>query len=430
VSELNIALISTDKLPVPPIAGGAVQLYIEGILPYISKHHRVTVFSIDHPGLKPEEEKDGVKHVRLAAKDRAEYVSNLKGRLTEGFDLVHVFNRPAWVVELCKGLPDTKFSLSLHNEMFVPEKLNARDAENCISRVEFISTVSRFIAEGVKKLYPEAERKLHVVYAGADTEKFKPAWSPEGIANKNRLKKKYNLEKYKIVLFVGRLSVKKGVHVLLKAMQKVMETHTDVALVLVGSKWYGGNRTDEYVRSVTDISKSLPGPVVMTGFLPPDEIPAYYNMADIFVCPSQWNEPLARVHYEAMAAGLPIITTNRGGNPEVIIGEGNGLVLNEYANPDAMADYIEYLLGKPHLIDEMGRKGYALAMEKYNWKRVAEDLLKLFARVEEKIGRKSPSPTDKKEKKKTDGVKVDSIDYSMLTETYRNYLKKWHNRYY
>ena len=42
---MKIALICTEKLPVPPVAGGAVQLYISEILPYISKEHDITVFS-------------------------------------------------------------------------------------------------------------------------------------------------------------------------------------------------------------------------------------------------------------------------------------------------------------------------------------------------------------------------------------------------
>ncbi|MCY8887189.1 glycosyltransferase, partial [Bacillus spizizenii] len=54
--------------------------------------------------------------------------------------------------------------------------------------------------------------------------------------------------------------------------------------------------------------------VIFTKFIPADDIPNLFLMADVFVCSSQWNEPLARVNYEAMAAGTPLITTNRGGN--------------------------------------------------------------------------------------------------------------------
>ena len=84
----------------------------------------------------------------------------------------------------------------------------------------------------------------------------------------------------------------------------------------------------------------FPGPFIFTCFIPPADIPAYYSIGDLFVCASQWSEPLARVHYEAMAAGLPIITTNRGGNAEVIAGYGNGIVIDEYDSSDVMAQQI------------------------------------------------------------------------------------------
>jgi len=49
--KMKIALICTEKLPVPPVAGGAVQLYISEILPYLKERHNITVFSKIHPGL-------------------------------------------------------------------------------------------------------------------------------------------------------------------------------------------------------------------------------------------------------------------------------------------------------------------------------------------------------------------------------------------
>lgn len=454
---MNIALISSEKLPVPPIAGGAVQLYIEGILPYLSKYHNITVFSIDYPGLPQDEKKDGVRYIRVPAKDNIEYVNNLKNKLTKDFDLIHVFNRPAWILELSSVLPGVRFSLSLHNEMFEAEKLPAPKAVECISKVEFINTVSRFIADGVKYLYPEAESKLNVVYSGADTGKYKPNWTQEGVANKNRLKEKYQIQNYRVVLFVGRLSVKKGVHILLKAMKKVMDMHHDVALVIIGSKWYGGNKSDDYTKSLENLSRSFTSPIVFTGYLPPSEVISHYNLGDIFVCPSQWNEPLARVHYEAMAAGLPIITTNRGGNAEVVSGKGNGLVIDDYSNPDALADYICYFLNKPSKIQEMGKAGRMLAEKMYDWERVAADVLNAFTRVEEKL--KAPAqknekipqqkiqqkteaaPQVKTQKKIEAGGKTgtQSIDYTSYSaayreylekESYKNYREKWRNRDY
>ncbi|RCX12526.1 spore coat protein SA [Anaerobacterium chartisolvens] len=374
---MKIAMICTEKLPVPPIAGGAVQIYIEGILPYLSWLNDITVYGIQYEGLASEETKYDVRYIRLPAKTASEYVKNLRAALqAEDYDLIHVFNRPLWILSLSEALTDAKFSLSLHNEMFHPEKISNHDAVKCIERVEFINTVSKFIADSVIKSYPMAAPKLNVVYSAADISLYSPPWTERGILNKRLLKERYGLKGYKTVLFVGRLSVKKGVHILMKAMKRVMLDHPKTALVIVGSKWYGGNKTDDYTRSLHTLSKELAGPVIFTGFVPPSQIPALYNLGDIFVCPSQWDEPLARVHYEAMASGLPVITTNRGGNSEVVRGYGNGRVINDYNNPDAFASCINYLLDNPQKRTEMGHKGRKCVEERFNWERVSKEVLK------------------------------------------------------
>lgn len=380
---MKIALICTEKLPVPPISGGAIQIYIEGILPELSKRHEITVFSIKNESLPDEEEINGVKYIRVAGNNRTEYVRNIELKLDDCYDLIHVFNRPRWVVTLSKKLPKTKFSLSLHNEMIHEAKIPRDMALTCIKRVEFITTVSKFIADGVLKLYPEAEGKIYTVYSGVDIDKFKPVMSEEGIQNKETLKKELGIEHKKVVLFVGRLGEKKGADKLITAMKSVMDIRFDVALVIIGSKWYGANTTDDYSKSVVSLSQSLNGPVIFTGYLSHEVIPAYYNVGDIFVCPSQWSEPLARVHYEAMAAGLPIITTNRGGNKEVIEGYNNGIVIDDFSNPDAFSEQILSLLDNPAKASTMGLQGRKLAEEKYSWNRVADDLLKLFKIAEE-----------------------------------------------
>lgn len=369
-------MICTEKLPVPPVAGGAVQLYIEGVLPYLSKDHMITVYSIQYPGLPDEEVVNNVRYVRVSGKTDTIYVNNLKARVDKSYDLVHVFNRPRTVLSLMQVLPDTKFSLSLHNEMFHQEKISQEDGARCIERVEFINTVSKFIADRVKSRFPSAEGKLNVVYSGANVTDYKPGWSAEGALNKLQLKRKYGLEDKKVVLFVGRLSQKKGVHILLNAMKKVMETDPGTALVIIGSKWYGKNDSDDYTKSIMNLSKSLTGPIVFTGFVPPKSIPELFNLGDVFVCASQWSEPLARVHFEAMAAGLPIITTDRGGNAEVVDGYGNGLVIEEYKDCNVMADKISFLLKNPQKALDMGKKGRILVEQKFNWERVANEIFK------------------------------------------------------
>ncbi|TYQ15538.1 UNVERIFIED_CONTAM: spore coat protein SA [Acetivibrio alkalicellulosi] len=371
---MKIALICTEKLPVPPIAGGAVQLYISEILPYISKDYDITVYCKSHPSLANEETVDNVRYVRIPAKTPFSYITKVKDVLDNNFDLIHVFNRPRWVPELSESFPNTKFSLSLHNEMFNTDKIPEDKAIECINRVEFINTVSKFIADGIKNLYPQAQNKLNVVYSGVNTQKYSTNWSPTGIANKLMLKDKYGLKDKKVILHVTRLSPKKGTHIVLAATKKVMEKHPDAALFIVGSKWYGKNEDDEYTMYCRNLSNEIDGKVVFTGFIPPYEIPSLYNIGDIFVCASQWKEPLARVHYEAMGAGLPIITTDRGGNAEIFEHNVNGLIIKDYKNPDSFTDNINFLLSNPQIALELGKNARKTACDKYTWQRVADEV--------------------------------------------------------
>jgi spore coat protein SA len=79
-----------------------------------------------------------------------------------------------------------------------------------------------------------------------------------------------------------------------------------------------------------------------------------------------------------MATGLCTITTARGGNPEVIIPEKNGIVIADYENPDAFAEKIDYLLSRPQESEEMGRTGRQLAELYYSWSRVSWDILSII----------------------------------------------------
>ena len=115
---MKIALICTEKLPVPPVLGGAIQQYIDGVLPYLSRYHEVTVFCIAHPSLPEQEIVDGVNYIRVPGRNKKEYLNNVMAQLKDEFDIVHVFNRPLWVPVLGKKLKNAKFSLSIHNECF------------------------------------------------------------------------------------------------------------------------------------------------------------------------------------------------------------------------------------------------------------------------------------------------------------------------
>ena len=112
----------------------------------------------------------------------------------------------------------------------------------------------------------------------------------------------------------------------------------------------------DYIAYVRNLSNKLTVPVVATGFVSPYEIQNWFAAADIFVCTSLWQEPLARVHYEAMATGLLIVTTARGGNPEVILLGENGLVVENPDDPIGFEEKIAEILSNKALMKKMGKR--------------------------------------------------------------------------
>ncbi|HHV55996.1 MAG TPA: glycosyltransferase family 4 protein [Firmicutes bacterium] len=378
---MRIALVPTEKLPVPPVRGGAIQIYIDGIIPFLTRYHDITVYSVTDPELPAESTLGGAKVIRLPG---TRYHHNVAQALREAeFDVLHIFNRPAWVASFAEAQPGARLILSLHNEMFQPDKISAENATTCLEAVDRLVTVSHFLAGSVAARYPQAEQKTSVIYSGVDPDLYLPRWHPRARSLRAKLARRLGFDPdAPVILNVGRLSPKKGTHIIIQAMETVHERFPDAVLIIVGSKWYGQTEWDEYGLYLLKLAAPYGGRVILTGFVPPAEVPMYYSSADIFACVSQWAEPLARVHYEAMAAGLPIITTRRGGNPEVVEGLGNGWVIDDYDDPVVIGTHLALLLEKQELADTMGRSGRKLVEERFNWERVAGELLAIYAQLE------------------------------------------------
>ncbi|MBO1000037.1 glycosyltransferase family 4 protein [Bacillus sp. SD075] len=376
---MKILMICTEKLPVPPVLGGAIQTYISGILPYLGKVHNITVLGINDPSLPDQETIDGNRYVRVPGKIFEVYREEVIGYLKANhFDLIHIFNRPRLVLPVRQAAPNSKITLSMHNDMFNPEKIYPEEAKAAIDEVSDIVTVSDYIGNVIKGLYPQASSKIRTIYSGVDTNRFLPGHHSKMQKIRNEIRKTNGLENKTVILFAGRLSSNKGVDRLIRALPELSSKFKDLALVIVGSKWFSQNDITDYVAYVKALAKKLPIPVVSTGFVAPSEIQNWFAAADLFVCTSIWQEPLARVHYEAMAAGLPIVTTARGGNPEVIrIGE-NGLVVENPEDPGCFTEKITEILSNRSLMKKMGERGRELALTLYEWDRVGSDILEVW----------------------------------------------------
>ena len=112
--------------------------------------------------------------------------------------------------------------------------------------------------------------------------------------------------------------------------------------MILGSSFFDNARNEDvFIQSLKDKANRLENTIVFTGFIPYSQVPEYLQLADISVLPSMWEEPFGLTIVEAMAVGLPLITTRSGGIPEIcegvaVIVERNNIVKN-------LADAILYL---------------------------------------------------------------------------------------
>ncbi|MDA5107758.1 glycosyltransferase family 4 protein [Brevibacillus thermoruber] len=373
-------LICTEKLPVPPIRGGAIQTYIAGIVNVLGKHHNVTVLGTSDPSLPQEETKGNVRYVRVNGQGAYELYAKevIQFLRSNSYDIIHVFNRPRLVPLIREACPRARIILSMHNDMFDPAKIDPDVAVRAIEETERIITISNYVGKVICGLYPQAAPKVRTIYSGVNLDLFVP-WERSQAAKqiRNQLRSQYKLNGKQVILFVGRLTPKKGADILVRAMNELSRRHSDIALVLVGGSWYSVDKVSDYVAYVRALAARSPVPVITTGYVPAEQIHHWFWAGDIFVCPSQWEEPLARVHYEAMAAGLPFVTTQRGGNPEVIV-NGNGLLVEQPENPQAFAEKLHTLLSNRDLQRRMGNAGRRLAEERFTWNRVASEVLQVW----------------------------------------------------
>lgn len=182
-----------------------------------------------------------------------------------------------------------------------------------------------------------APEKIVTYPRGVDTARFHPE-------KRNGFYTKYDFGERTKLLYVGRVSREKGLHVLSEAFAKAAGTDHSLQLIVVGDGPY-----------LDEMRADLDGyPVTFTGVLKGDELAQAYASADLFVFPSA-TDTFGNVVLEAQASGVPVIVTDRGGPCENMIPNETGLVFPA-DNVEAMAQAIIDLSSSPERLEYMGRQ--------------------------------------------------------------------------
>jgi glycosyltransferase involved in cell wall biosynthesis len=306
---------------------------------------------------------------------------------SEKCDIVHIHNFSQFIPIIRALNPDIKIVLHMHCEWLA--QLDRAMIERRLKEADLVIGVSQYITEQVRCRFPQFAKRCQTLHNGVDVTTF-VSDSRHSAPKKNGIKQ---------LLFVGRVSPEKGVHVLLEAFQIVLKQYPQVQLKIVGQQYplpiaclvalsndpkvidlkrfYGGN----YISHLHDqLSPSAACHVSFVGTVPQRLLTTFYRDADVAVFPSVCNEPCALPLTEAMAAEIPVIATRGGGTPEIIVNGETG-VLVERGDASALAEAILRLLSDEELRKSMGRAARKRAVELFSWEQTAKNLLKLYESI-------------------------------------------------
>ena len=352
-----------------PYVGG-----VENYVYYLGRElvklgHEVTVVCANEPKTKNYEVIEGVEVKRLYCPFKianTNITPHLPYALSkEGFDLIHTHLPTPWsadwsaLVSKIKGKP---LVLTYHNNIVgfgVASHLANAYRKTMMKFV--LSRVDSIIVTNKKQLkfspfLSDYIEKIKIIPPGVDTQKFKPT----------KIEKEENSLFFLSVL--DRFHEYKGLEYLLRALKIVKNEIKDVKLTMGG----GGELTEYYKRISNSLG--LEDNVDFIGHIPESELVKQYNRSELFVLPSYSaeQEGFGIVLLEAMACGLPVITTEIVGLADEIEKEKAGLIIPS-KNVDSLADAIIMALKN----EKMGKNARILA-GKYDWHRIAEEISKLY----------------------------------------------------
>lgn len=180
------------------------------------------------------------------------------------------------------------------------------------------------------------------------------------------------------LLYVGRLSVEKGVDVLIDAAALLAERGVGFRLRIAG-----GGAEEQHLRSLVAQSK-LDLLVEFLGPVPRLQLGALYRSADVVCVPSR-SDPLPTVVLEAMAAGVAVVGSEVGGIPFMVRDGETGWIVSR-DDPKALADVFAAVSNNPAILAEMGLAVWREAIRRFNWQSVGGQVFHLIESIKDADG--------------------------------------------
>ena len=231
---------------------------------------------------------------------------------------------------------------------------------------------SEFTRDGLIKL-GVAPEKIRLVNPGVDVDRFRPRLAHDDLKTGIGLPRGG-----KLIVSVGRLSRRKGFDQVIRALPLLVQRGAVVHYAVIG---IGEDR--EYLKQLAQ-QLGVSERVHLIGHVAPEELPRWYNAADIVTMPNREidgdTEGFGMVYLEAAACGKPTVAGLAGGTGAAVIDGLTGLRIDG-SSTEAVVNALDRLLGDATLANELGERGYARALKEFSWRQVAEKTRELQARL-------------------------------------------------
>lgn len=392
---MSIAVVVPELLPVPPVQGGAVEHWVQEAFQRMSgEHTHVTVISrpagaqgdsrLHHVGIPWTRSERFFARLKdkVTWKNPLRYLAKIQnvwsygrraGAALKGMqvDIINIQNEPNLLFFIDKR-PGQKLVLHMHNEhLSIP--LFRPFYRRALAKVDLVICVSDYIRQRALRLFPEYADKFEVLLNSTEPAIFQP-YGEEAMT---KLAPEWQREAGKqYLLYVGRLTEIKGVHVLIDAFKTLHRSRPDTRLVIAGSSFFQGAATTPYMRELVEMAEPVKDAIEFTGFLPHEKLKYLYSAADLIVVPSVWQDPCPLVVLEAMSSGTCLVSTAVGGVPELVQDQQTG-VLVAPDNAQQIVAAVSDLLDHPEKMRRIERQARARIIEQFSWERLVADLHRL-----------------------------------------------------
>jgi len=313
-------------------------------------------------------------------------------------DVIHLQHCSQYAPLIRALNPRAKIVLHLHAEWF--SQSNPAVLADRLSAVDLVTTVGNYVTDKTRRTFPIIEGRCETTYNGIDAQEF----------SRDKDYQASRLRRIKRILYSGAVSPHKGLHVLLDAFVTVARQDPNVVLEIVGPI---GNypieenfdlQDQQTIRSLAPfytttfwslvrskllrkpadregylryLKASLPDDVAdrvsFLGMIPRSALVDRYYTADIFAFAPIWDEGFGLPPMEAMAAGLPVVTSRSGTVVETVIHGKTGYLV-EKNNAEELALALLSLLKDEDRREAMGRAGRLRALGRFSWDSIAEGM--------------------------------------------------------